>query len=65
MNIYDYENLKILKRMKSKTILFLYLFYIIFAQWVFINKVGFDILLISASLTFLSPLQWEVCYKMR
>lgn len=53
MNIYDYENLKILKRMKSKTILFLYLFYIIFAQWVFINKVGFDILLISASLTFL------------
>jgi hypothetical protein len=50
-NIYD--NLKILKRMRSKTIVFIYLFYICFAEYVFVNKVGFDIILISCVLTFL------------
>ena len=49
----NYENLKILKRMKSKTILSLYIFYIVFVEWVFISKVEFDIILISAVLTFL------------
>ena len=48
-----YHNLKIIERMNSKSIIFLYIFYIFFIEFVFINKVSFDIILISTVLTFL------------
>jgi hypothetical protein len=50
---YYYEDLKLLQRMRSKMIIFLYLVYIVFIEYVFINKVDFDIILISTVLTFL------------
>jgi hypothetical protein len=50
---YYYEDLKLLQRMRSKMIIFLYLVYIVFIEYVFINKVDFDIILVSTVLTFL------------